>query len=93
MIAADWNSLLPGDLVVVHRHDEHVAARSRLGVVELVWVQRPTNAVGIRVTTPRGSRVVWPTHDAIHARTNAGAADCRSCSASRHPRTHVSGRN
>jgi len=88
VIAADWNALHPGDLVVVHEHADHLAARPRFGVVEFVWVQRPTNAVGIRVTTSTGSRLVWPTHDATHERTLAGAAACHSCSARRHPSMH-----
>jgi hypothetical protein len=85
--ASEWNSLRPGDPVVVHDSADCCSARPRPGVVEVVWVRRPTNEIGILVATTTGSRLVWPMREQIHERTFDGAAACPGCSARGHKTT------
>jgi hypothetical protein len=79
VISFDWNSLRVGDRVVVHEHAKDLYRLPQRGLVEFVTVRRPINAVGIRVQSPSGSRVLWPTRQEVHAATSGAATTWRDC--------------
>jgi hypothetical protein len=62
----EWNSLRPGDHVLVH--DPRVAEMTLTdGVVTSVDAHKRVNGVGIRVDAPHGgTAVLWPSPFVVH---------------------------
>jgi hypothetical protein len=79
VIQFDWNTLQPGDQVVVHEHAPESYLVAAPGKVEFVSVRKRGNEVGIRLAASSGSRVVWPTRYEVHAPTDAEVALCVLC--------------
>lgn len=79
MITFDWNSLRVGDRVVVHERTANRYQVAQPGLVQFVTLRRPINEVGIRIESPSGPRVLWPTCPEVHAATSGAAATCQDC--------------
>ena len=83
MMRFQWNALQVGDAVAVHdTSDADFALRAgTVMTVETRRSKRGENGVGIRVRTPGGHRVLWPSFLTAHAGPPDPTQHCWMCGA------------
>lgn len=81
MLRADWNSLRPGDRVMVHHSRGDGAGRLLAGVVTAVAPASGSNEVAVRVSTGNASELLHPGRLSVHHDPIEFDGHCWRCSA------------